>query len=45
MTQIILTFNLDERSVKALNEMFDNSYSSIDKQIFVPFRDFNYGTE
>lgn len=41
----MLTFNLDERSVTALNEMFDNSYSSIDKQIFVPFRDFNYGTD
>lgn len=41
----MLSFNLDERSVTALNEMFDNSLNSYDKQIFVPFRDFNYGKD
>ena len=39
----MLTFNLDERSVIALNHMFDDSINSIDKNIFVPFRDFSYG--
>ena len=41
----MITFNLDERSVLALNEMFDDSIDNIDKNIFVPFRDFSYGTE
>ena len=41
----MLSFKLDERSVTAPNKMFDNSLNGYNQQIFVPFRDFNYGKD
>ena len=43
----MLFFNLDERSVKALNEMFEDTQCTLNenKDIFVPFRDYSYGKD
>ena len=41
----MLSFKSDERSVTALNGMFDDSSNNHDKQMFVPFRDFDYGKD
>ena len=43
----MLFFNLDERSVIALNEMFEDTQCTLnnDTDIFVSFRDFTYGKD
>lgn len=43
----MLFFNLDERSVIALNEMFEDTQCTLnnDTNIFVSFRDFTYGKD
>ena len=43
----MLFFNLDERSVKALNKMFEDTQCTLNNNtdVFVSFRDFTYGKD